>query len=126
MTDQLQIEESVFLRAVQIADDEERAAFLDQFCGENQALRAGVEELLRANGKSGDLLDLPESFDCAAGIAEQPGTQIGPYKLLEPIGEGGFGVVFLAGQERPVRRKVALKVIKPGMDTRQVIARFEA
>src|SRR4051812_45153164 len=59
-------------------------------------------------------------------IAEQPGTIIGPYKLLEQIGEGGFGLVFMAEQERPVRRRVALKVIKPGMDTKQVIARFEA
>jgi serine/threonine protein kinase len=59
-------------------------------------------------------------------VVEKPGTQIGPYKLLEQIGEGGFGVVFLAEQERPVRRRVALKIIKPGMDTRQVIARFEA
>ena len=59
-------------------------------------------------------------------VTEKPGTQIGPYKLLEQIGEGGFGVVFLAEQERPVQRRVALKIIKPGMDTRQVIARFEA
>ena len=59
-------------------------------------------------------------------IAERPGTVIGPYKLLQQIGEGGFGVVFLAEQARPVKRRVAVKVIKPGMDTRQVIARFEA
>ena len=57
---------------------------------------------------------------------ERPGTVIGPYKLLEQIGEGGFGVVFMAEQTQPVRRKVALKVLKPGMDTRQVVARFEA
>jgi serine/threonine protein kinase len=59
-------------------------------------------------------------------LAERPGTVIGPYKLLEQIGEGGFGIVFMAEQQHPVRRKVALKVVKPGMDTRQVIARFEA
>ena len=59
-------------------------------------------------------------------IGERPGTVIGPYKLLEQIGEGGFGVVFMAEQTEPVRRKVALKIIKPGMDTRQVVARFEA
>ena len=59
-------------------------------------------------------------------IAERPGTQIGPYKLLEQIGEGGMGVVYMAVQKEPVRRKVALKIIKPGMDTREVIARFEA
>src|SRR5262249_22610180 len=58
--------------------------------------------------------------------AEAPGTVVGPYKLLQQIGEGGMGVVFMAEQEKPVRRKVALKIIKPGMDSRQVIARFEA
>ncbi len=57
---------------------------------------------------------------------EQPGTQIGPYKLLQVIGEGGMGVVYMASQREPVERTVALKIIKPGMDTRQVIARFEA
>src|SRR5205823_4008909 len=62
----------------------------------------------------------------ATALAERPGTVIGPYKLLEQIGEGGFGVVFMAEQQEPVRRKVALKVIKPGMDTKQVVARFEA
>src|SRR5262249_45027125 len=63
----------------------------------------------------------------AAGPAsEGPGTVIGPYKLLEPIGEGGMGVVYMAGQQQPVRRKIALKIIKPGMDTKQVVARFEA
>ena len=62
----------------------------------------------------------------ACPLAEGPGTAIGPYKLLEPIGEGGMGVVFMAEQTRPVRRRVALKVIKPGMDTSQVVARFEA
>src|SRR5262249_59350912 len=59
-------------------------------------------------------------------VSERPGTVIGPYKLLEQIGEGGFGVVFMAEQQRPVRRKVAVKVLKPGMDTRQVVGRFEA
>ena len=67
----------------------------------------------------------PGRFGHPAGL-EGPGTKVGPYKLLEPIGEGGMGVVFLAEQEQPVRRKVALKIIKPGMDTSQVIARFEA
>src|SRR5579864_6732302 len=61
-----------------------------------------------------------------AHLPERPGTIIGPYKLLEQIGEGGFGVVFMAEQTEPVRRKVALKILKPGMDTRQVVARFEA
>src|SRR4051812_44073358 len=64
-------------------------------------------------------------FDADALVHEAPGTQIGPYKLIQRIGEGGFGSVFLAEQERPVRRRVALKIIKLGMDTRQVVARFE-
>src|SRR5204863_9102097 len=59
-------------------------------------------------------------------VTEQPGTVIGPYKLLQQIGEGGMGTVFMAEQTQPVHRKVALKVVKPGMDSRQVIARFEA
>ena len=67
-----------------------------------------------------------EEAAAASAVAEQPGTIIGPYKLLEQIGEGGFGLVFMAEQQQPVRRKVALKILKPGMDTRQVIARFEA
>jgi serine/threonine protein kinase/Flp pilus assembly protein TadD len=91
-------------------------------------LRAEVEALLRANECSGDLLDLPDKPAATIDepITERPGTVIGPYKLLEQIGEGGFGIVFMAEQTQPLRRKVALKVLKPGMDTRQVIARFEA
>src|SRR5262249_55791964 len=104
------------------------AAYLDRACGANRQLRAEVEALLRAHEKSGDLLDLPERAVAIVDepISERPGTVIGPYKLLEQIGEGGFGVVFLAEQTQPVRRKVALKVLKPGMDSRQVVARFEA
>jgi serine/threonine protein kinase len=93
-------------------------------------LRDKVEALLRAHADAGSFLEGPplgaeqtQHFD---SIAEQPGTVIGPYKLLEQIGEGGFGVVYMAEQQHPVRRKVALKVIKPGIDTRQVVARFEA
>ena len=87
-------------------------------------------ELLNAHVSAGSFLESPApdpgaTHDLPHAI-ERPGTVIGPYKLLEQIGEGGFGVVFMAEQTQPVRRKVALKVIKPGMDTRQVIARFEA
>src|SRR5262249_38836971 len=119
-------EESLFAQAVEISPAE-RAAFLDRACGDNHALRAAVAALLRANERSGDLLDLPEQRAATVDepVSERPGTVIGSYKLLEQIGEGGFGVVFMAEQQ-PVRRKVALKVLKPGMDTRQVIARFEA
>ena len=85
--------------------------------------------LLAAHDLAGSfLLSPPEGLDATAvfSVSEQPGTEIGPYKLLQQIGEGGFGVVFMAEQERPIRRKVALKIIKPGMDTREVVARFEA
>jgi serine/threonine protein kinase len=75
-----------------------------------------------------EILDAPEPIAYTADepLTERPGTIIGPYKLLEQIGEGGFGVVFMTLQQQPVRRKVALKVVKPGMDTKQVVARFEA
>ena len=122
-------EESIFAQALDLESAAERAAYLDHACGANRQLRAEVEALLRANEKSGDLLDLPEKPAATVDevpVTEAPGTRIGPYKLLEQIGEGGFGVVFMAEQSQPVRRKVALKVLKPGMDTRQVVARFEA
>src|SRR5262245_22776899 len=122
-------EESIFAQALEISYAAERAAFLDKACGVDHALRAAVEALLRANERSGDLLDLPEKSAATIdepSVTEGPGTAIGPYKLLEQIGEGGFGIVFLAEQTEAVRRKVALKVLKPGMDTRQVVARFEA
>jgi serine/threonine protein kinase/Flp pilus assembly protein TadD len=121
-------EESIFAQALEISSTSERAAFLDLSCGENRSLRDAVESLLRAHERSGDLLDLPEKRGATVKdpISERPGTVIGSYKLLEQIGEGGFGVVFMAEQTQPLRRKVALKVLKPGMDTRQVVARFEA
>ena len=86
-------------------------------------------ELLRVYEEEKSFLEASPVADAATidtPIAESPGTFIGPYKLLEQIGEGGFGLVFMAEQQQPVRRKVALKILKPGMDTRQVIARFEA
>ena len=85
--------------------------------------------LLEAHVSDGSLLDGPavtSPTEILSPITEKPGTQIGPYKLLEPIGQGGMGVVYLAEQAEPVRRQVALKIIKPGMDTQQVIKRFEA
>jgi hypothetical protein len=122
---------SIFEAVVELATPAQRAAYLDAACGPDRQLRAEVEELLRHDDAAGSFLDPPARPD-PAGTAEEPaagerpGTMVGPYKLLERIGEGGFGVVFLAEQTRPVRRKVALKVLKPGMDTRQVVARFEA
>jgi len=109
----------------------ERQAFLDRLGAETPALRREVEKLLNAQPKAdrflerGPILASCETIDMPSAM-EPPGTQIGPYKLREQIGEGGFGVVYVAEQEKPVARKVALKIIKPGMDTREVIARFEA
>src|SRR5262249_8267008 len=120
--------ESVLGEALEIKSAAERGAFLDQACGDNQTLRAEVEGLLHAHGTCGDLLDLSEKAATIldTGSTEAPGTFIGAYKLLEQIGEGGFGVVFVAEQTQPVRRRVALKLLKRGLDTRQVVARFEA
>jgi eukaryotic-like serine/threonine-protein kinase len=109
----------------------ERSAYLDLACGPDAALRTKVEELLEAYASAGPFLAAPTASGAAAAgapgaPAEGPGTTIGRYRLIEPLGEGGFGVVFLAEQATPIARRVALKVIKLGMDTRQVIARFEA
>src|SRR5262245_46673423 len=127
---QLPDERTVFERSLDFAPGAEREAYLDDACAGRPELRSEVDALLKAHEKAGSFLDGPayngnRTID-AEPIAERPGTFVGPYKLLEQIGEGGFGVVFMAEQERPVRRRVAVKVIKPGMDTRQVIARFEA
>ncbi|MGH7192495.1 MAG: serine/threonine-protein kinase, partial [Candidatus Saccharimonadales bacterium] len=119
---------SIFLNAVEDRRPDEWNAYLDENCGSDIALRERVEVLLQAHGVENSLLDAPAGPIATVDrpIAERPGEKIGPYKLLEQIGEGGFGVVFMAEQQQPVRRKVALKVLKPGMDTRQVVARFEA
>jgi serine/threonine protein kinase/Tfp pilus assembly protein PilF len=119
---------SIFDAAVELANPAERAAYLDAVCGEDAHLRAKVEELLKHDDAAGSFLGRsdPQATSEERSISEGPGTVIGAYKLLEQIGEGGFGVVFMAEQQHPVRRKVALKVLKPGMDTRQVVARFEA
>jgi serine/threonine protein kinase/Flp pilus assembly protein TadD len=122
-------EEEIFHQALARSRPEERAAYLEQACAGNPGLRAAVEALLRANvGASGFLEHSAPALVATAlePITERPGTVIGPYKLLEHIGEGGFGVVFLAEQQEPLRRQVALKVLKPGMDSPQVVARFEA
>jgi serine/threonine protein kinase/predicted Zn-dependent protease len=121
-------EESLFAQALELDAPAERAAFLDRACGHDPALRAAVEALLRAHERSGDLLDLPDTGPATANqpISEGPGTRLGRYKLLEQIGEGGMGTVWMADQAEPVRRRVALKVIKAGMNSAQVLARFEA
>jgi non-specific serine/threonine protein kinase/serine/threonine-protein kinase len=114
--------ESILAAAVEIAAEADRRAYLERACGGDAELRRRVEELIANHFRAGSFLESPPP-DLGG---ERPGTLVGPYKLLEQIGEGGFGVVFLAEQTRPVRRKVALKVLKPGMDSREVVARFEA
>jgi WD40 repeat protein/serine/threonine protein kinase len=122
--------ESLFLAAMEKASHAERSAYLDEACAGDADLRRRVQRLLDAQQNVGSFLQAP-----AAGLAgtvadprisERPGSVIGPYELMEQIGEGGFGLVFVAEQHEPVRRKVALKIIKPGMDSGEVIARFEA
>ncbi|MGI8978125.1 MAG: protein kinase domain-containing protein [Pirellulaceae bacterium] len=121
MPTSLHTEKTIFLEAAEIASPIERDAFLVRSCGDDRQLRAAVEALLLSHQRSQGVLDAT-----SAPPTERPGTMIGPYKLLQQIGEGGMGVVYMAEQSEPVQRKVALKVIKPGMDSRQVIARFEA
>ncbi len=109
----------------------QRAAYLVRACGGDAELRQKVEALLKGHNEVGDFLEHPPHETTAVGksgsaIGEKPGDRVGRYKLLQQIGEGGCGVVFMAEQEQPVRRRVALKIIKPGMDTKNVIARFEA
>jgi len=106
---------------------------LDEACAGDEELRNRVRALLRAHAEPASYLEQPAIASesdtrhlSPDTLLERPGTVIGPYKLLQQIGEGGMGVVFMAEQTRPVKRTVALKIIKPGMDTRQVIARFEA
>src|SRR5262249_9853578 len=121
--------EDIFLAAVEKAPAD-RAAYLDAACGADAELRAQVEGLLRSHEEAGNLLEQPlfqpgPTVD-APPAAEQPGVAVGPYKLLEQIGEGGMGTVWMAQQTEPVRRLVAIKLVKAGMDSKQVIARFEA
>jgi serine/threonine protein kinase len=120
-------EREVFTAALHHADVVARAAFLEGACQGDIALRQRVESLLREHLRVGGFMETSNSLSpLDLPVSERPGTRVGPYLLLQQIGEGGFGVVFLAQQSEPVQRQVALKVIKPGMDTRQVIARFEA
>src|SRR6476619_5205121 len=121
---------AVFTEALRLPP-EDRAPYLEKVCQGDAELRRRVEALLEAYEQSGDFLGRPaaERPPRAAPLGtagEKPGDRIGRYRLLQQIGEGGCGVVYMAEQEEPVRRRVALKIIKPGMDTKQVIARFEA
>jgi serine/threonine protein kinase len=125
-------ERSIFMGALDFDEPGERAAYVLRACAGDERLKVRVEVLLRRH-------DADEAFAIAgltvvnlsvvggaAGPLEGPGALVGPYRLIEPIGEGGMGIVYLAEQTVPVRRQVAVKVIKPGMDTAQVTARFEA
>jgi serine/threonine protein kinase/Flp pilus assembly protein TadD len=122
-------EESLFAEALG-KKGEARAAFLDEHCQEDVELRKRLEALLRAHDNPDPLLEAPAPTPVATveevPVTERPGTVIGPYKLLQQIGEGGMGTVWMAQQTEPVKRLVALKLIKAGMDSRQVLARFEA
>jgi serine/threonine protein kinase len=119
----------IFTEAIQLPV-EERIAFLDRACAEDQTQRRKIEALLKSNERAADFLEQPAAAvgkGRAIGTpGDKPGDRVDRYKLLQQIGEGGCGVVFVAEQLSPVLRRVALKVVKPGMDTKSVIARFEA
>src|SRR5262245_35657757 len=117
--------EAIFSGALEIPSAEARAAYLDRACAADPELRRQVESLLDVHERAGRFLASP-TVNFESGSPEPVGSTVGPYKLREQIGEGGMGVVYVAEQHQPVRRRVALKIIKPGMDTKLVIARFEA
>ena len=132
-------EKEIFWQALEIEDSELRMRYLQEACGDDSELLVSVQRLVRAHCQQNTLLDNPvinREVDASAGLStivgtvEDPsgmlGKEIGSYRLLEVIGEGGFGIVYVAEQRQPVRRRVALKLIRPGMDSREVIARFEA
>jgi WD40 repeat protein len=120
-------EKALFEQALELTSTAERRAFLKGACAEDAALIGRIEALLKAHeATEGFLPGKPTGRTTLLSVHEKPGDQVGRYKLREKIGEGGCGVVYVAEQEEPVRRRVALKVIKLGMDTRQVVARFEA
>ena len=122
---------TLFDQAAEITSEAERKAYLDEACAGAPEIRQQVDALLHAYANAGSFLEQPAMGAGSTvlqepAILEGPGTVIGPYKLLQQIGEGGMGAVFMAEQTEPLQRTVALKIIKPGMDTRQVISRFEA
>lgn len=128
--------QDIFNRVIELESKVDRSKYLDVACAGDIELRSKVQALLDAYREAGSFLESPppgippqpSALDVTTDqlIREGPGTVIGPYKLLQQIGEGGMGVVYMAEQTHPVKRRVALKIIKPGMDSRQVIARFEA
>ncbi|MHB9068532.1 MAG: protein kinase, partial [Pirellulaceae bacterium] len=123
-------EREIFEKALSMGHSQERSQYLDEACAHDERLRGHIEGLLSAHQDLGSFLESPPLAGASPTIDQPPlerrGTRIGPYKLLEQIGEGGMGVVYMASQQEPIRRRVALKIIKPGMDTREVVTRFEA
>lgn len=124
-------EREIFLEALDCGSPEARAAYLDGACGADVTLRIKVDELLNEHFSNDSLLLGPALDAERPSIVESPSEEtsaqmIGRYKLLEKIGEGGFGEVWMAEQRQPVKRRVALKIIKPGMDSRQIVGRFES
>jgi len=121
---------AIFSKALEIQAKEEREQYLSEACEGDKQLRIEVEALLEANKEVGSFMETPIVHSDVtlekSPMFEVPGAKIGRYELLELIGEGGMGLVYMAQQKKPVRRKVALKIMKPGMDSKQVIARFEA
>jgi serine/threonine-protein kinase len=130
MPAEISTDQAIFLEAVEYVPQDRWEAFVKDRCADDVELHSRVERLLRAHRELGEFHDGRPSVRNSATVGPQPieesGTMIGPYRLLEQIGEGGMGTVYMAQQTEPVRRKVALKIIKPGMDTRQVVARFAA
>ena len=130
MIDENKNEEAIFKAAVKLKIPAEQKAYIEDACGNDSKLLARVTSLLDVSGGKNSILDIliaePDVTMDDLPVSEAPGTVIGRYKLLEKIGEGGMAVVYMAEQQEPIRRKVALKIIKLGMDTEQVIARFEA
>src|SRR6188768_3818174 len=117
-------EREIFAAVLEAQDAHERIQLLDNFCQGDAAMRERIAALLAERERLGDFLESPAA---AISTLEEPanfsiGSQIGPYKLLEQIGEGGMGLIYLAEQQQPLKRLVALKIVKPGMDSRQLIA----
>lgn len=119
-------EKSIFFDALDIESPAERTAFVEQACHGDESLLASVSHLLREHERENNPIDDPIVARQPAPRFPQPGDLIGQYKIMELIGEGGFGLVYVADQQTPIRRRVALKVIKPGMESQEVISRFEA
>src|SRR5262245_53585964 len=128
-------ERDIFIAALETDEPAQRQAYLDEVCADQPELRQQVENLLRLHEGAGSFLQNPAAESAATrtiqAAAEPPppeaaGTVIGPYKLIEQIGEGGMGTVWMAQQTEPVKRLVAVKLIKAGMDSKQVLARFRS